>query len=228
MSPEEIMDAYNVVIEDLQTNTANKAAAIGNSQRSLGTLAERVASPSGQTSGLANYAYDRTLRPTIDSLSASLTTSGKAQALENLLAAKLRDAKNNYENSRNNYTVASTSPTTSSKDKVIDNEIVSGGSVATQNAVPAKGTIIGTATGSFKDTFEFIVADGNGGFTRHESYGPTREEALAKYYRDYGYGDAEARKSQGSSSSTSGGGGKGTSGGGGGGGGGGNYGAGGR
>ena len=209
MSPEEIMDAYNVVIEDLQTNTANRAAAIGNSQRSLGTLAERVASPSGQTSGLANYTYDRTLRPTIDSLSASLTTTGKAQALENLLATKLRDAKNNYENSRNNYTVASTSPTT----KVIDNEIVSGGSAATQNAVPAKGTIIATATGSFKDTFEFIVADGNGGFTKHEYYGPTREEALAKYRRDYGYGETPA-----GSSKESGGNGNGSSGGGGGGG----------
>ena len=211
MSPEEIMDAYNVVIEDLQTNTANKAAAIGNSQRSLGTLAERVASPSGQTSGLANYTYDRTLRPTIDSLSASLATSGKAQALENLLATKLREAKNNYENSRNNYTVASTTPSNSGK--VIDNEVVSGGSAATQNAVPAKGTIIGTGTGSFKDTYEFIVADGNGGFTKHEYYGPTREEALAKYRRDYGYGETPA-----GSSKESGGNGKGYSGGGGGGG----------
>lgn len=211
MSPEEIMDAYNVVIEDLQTNTANRAAAIGNSQRSLGTLAERVASPSGQTSGLANYTYDRTMRPVIDSLSASLTTTGKAQALENLLTTKLRDAKNNYENSRNNYTVASTTP--SGKDKVIDNEIISGGSAATQNGVPAKGTILATATGSFKDTFEFIVADGNGGFTKHEYYGPTREEALDKYRRDYGYGETPA-----GSSKESGGNGNGSSGGGGGGG----------
>lgn len=209
MSPEEIMDAYNVVIEDLQTNTANRAAAIGNSQRSLGTLAERVASPSGQTSGLANYTYDRTMRPVIDSLSASLTTTGKAQALENLLATRLRDAKNNYENSRNSYTVASTAPSGGSNGNVIDNEVISGGSAATQNAVPAKGTIISTATGSFKDTFEFIVADGNGGFTKHEYYGPTREEALAKYRRDYGYGETPA-----GSSRESGGDGKGVSGGG--------------
>lgn len=121
MDAKAIMDAYNVVIQDLQANTADKAAAIGNSQRSLGTLAERVASPSGQTSGLANYTYDRTMRPVIDSLSASLTTTGKAQALENLLTTRLREAKNNYENSKNNYTVASTAPrTTNTRNLGID------------------------------------------------------------------------------------------------------------
>lgn len=213
MSPEEIMDAYNVVIEDLQTNTANRAAAIGNSQRSLGTLAERVASPSGQTSGLANYTYDRTMRPTIDSLSASLTTTGKAQALENLLATKLRDAKNNYENSRNNYTVASTTPSGGNKG-VIENQIVKGGTPASQNPVPTAGQILGVGTGGMNGVYDIIVADGNGGFVRHQYYGPSEDEALNKYYRDYGGGPAN-------SSATSGSNGKGVSGGGGGGGGGG-------
>ncbi len=187
MSPEEIMDAYNVVIEDLQANTANRAAAIGNSQRSLGTLAERVASPSGQTSGLANYTYDRTMRPVIDSLSASLTTTGKAQALENLLTTRLRDAKNNYENSRNNYTVASTAPSGGNgNDGVISNQIVSGGTPASQNPVPNAGQIISVGTGGTKGVYDIIVADGNGGVVRHQYYGPSKDEALNKYYRDYG------------------------------------------
>ena len=213
MSPEEIMDAYNVVIEDLQTNTANRAAAIGNSQRSLGTLAERVASPSGQTSGLANYTYDRTMRPTIDSLSASLTTTGKAQALENLLTTKLRDAKNNYENSRNNYTAASSAPGGGSGgDKgLIDNQIVKGGTPASQNPVPNAGEILGVGTGGMEGVYDIIVADGNGGFVRHQYYGPSESEALNKYYRDYGGGPAN-------SSAASGGSDKGVSGGGGGGG----------
>lgn len=213
MSPEEIMDAYNVVIEDLQTNTANRAAAIGNSQRSLGTLAERVASPSGQTSGLANYTYDRTMRPVIDSLSASLTTTGKAQALENLLSTKLREAKNNYENSRNNYTVASTTPNggNGGNNGVISNQIVSGGTPASQNPVPNAGQILGVGTGGMKGVYDIIVADGNGGFVTHQYYGPSEDEALNKYYRDYGGGPAN-------SSATSGSNGKGVSGGGGGGG----------
>ena len=107
MSPEEIIEAYNVLTKDVTDYTAQEAAKIGNSQRSLGTLAERVASPSGQTSGLANYTYDRTLRPTVDSLAASLTTEGKAQALDKYLDTKLRAAKNAYEDAKNAYTVSS-------------------------------------------------------------------------------------------------------------------------
>lgn len=104
MSPEQIIDDYNNAAQVLNTYVANEAAKIGNSQRSLGTLASRVASPTGQTSGLANYTYNRTLRPVVDSLTTNLITTGKAQALENKLAAELRAAKNNYENSKNNYT----------------------------------------------------------------------------------------------------------------------------
>lgn len=121
MSPEEIIDAYKVVVDDIQNQTATEAARIGNAQRSLGPLAEKVASPSGQTSGLANYTYDRTFRPTVNTLSASLTTSGYAAALENNLKSSLRAAKNRYEDAKNNYTVASsgggtTTPTTSGDD----------------------------------------------------------------------------------------------------------------
>ena len=98
MSPSEIASAYEVVAADLQNRTAEQAARIGNAQRSLGTLAERVASPSGQTSGLANYTYERTLRPTIDVLSTSLVTQGKANALSDFLRNELSKAKQNYQN----------------------------------------------------------------------------------------------------------------------------------
>lgn len=109
MTPDEIIEAYNVVAQDVQNRTANEAARIGNAQRSLGTLAERVASPSGQTSGLANYTYDRTMRPAVDSTVASLVTTGYANALDNNLKSSLRAAKNRYEDAKNRYTVASAS-----------------------------------------------------------------------------------------------------------------------
>lgn len=104
MTPDEIVEAYKVVTQDIENRAATEAARVGNAQRSLGTLAERVASPSGQTSGLANYTYDRTMRPTVDSLAAALTTQGYANALENNLKAGLREAKNRYDDARNAYT----------------------------------------------------------------------------------------------------------------------------
>lgn len=107
MTPDQIIEAYNVVAQDVQDRAAQEAARIGNAQRSLGTLAERVASPTGQTYGLANYTYNRAMRPTVDSTAASLTTTGYANALENNLKSSLRDAKNRYEDAKNKYTIAS-------------------------------------------------------------------------------------------------------------------------
>ena len=107
MNPDQIIEAYKVVAQDVQNRAAEQAARIGNAQRSLGTLAERVASPTGQTSGLANYTYNRLMRPTVDSTAASLTTTGYANALENNLKTNLREAKNRYEDAKNRYTVAS-------------------------------------------------------------------------------------------------------------------------
>lgn len=101
MTPDEIIEAYNVLAQNVQDNTAQEAARIGNAQRSLGTLAERVASPSGQTYGLANYTYDRTLRPTVESTSKALVTQGLATGLQQNLSNALRAAKNRYEDARN-------------------------------------------------------------------------------------------------------------------------------
>ena len=101
MTPDEIIEAYNVLAQDTQDYTAQEAARIGNAQRSLGTLAERVASPSGQTSSLANYTYDRTMRPVVDSTSRALITQGLAQGLQTNLSDALRAAKNRYEDARN-------------------------------------------------------------------------------------------------------------------------------
>lgn len=107
MTPDEIIEAYNVLAQNVQDNTAQEAARIGNAQRSLGTLAERVASPSGQTFGLANYTYDRALRPVIDSTSKALVTQGLATGLQTNLSDALRAAKNRYEDARNRATASS-------------------------------------------------------------------------------------------------------------------------
>ena len=107
MTPDEIIEAYNVLAQNVQDNTAQEAARIGNAQRSLGTLAERVASPSGQTSGLANYTYDRTMRPVVDSTSKALVTQGLATGLQTNLSDALREAKNRYEDARNRATASS-------------------------------------------------------------------------------------------------------------------------
>lgn len=104
MDTQEIIDAYNVLAQNVEDKTAAEAAKIGNSQRSLGLMAERVASPSGQTSGLANYTYNRTLRPTLETTTTSLITQGKAAALQKELADKLRAAKNNYQAAQNALT----------------------------------------------------------------------------------------------------------------------------
>lgn len=112
MNPEERIASYQEAVDVLNNYAAQEAAKIGNSQASLGLMAERVARPSGTTSGLANYTYDRTLRPTLDSLAASLTTTGYSQGLEKQLYDALTAAKNRYEDAKNRYTVASTAPKT--------------------------------------------------------------------------------------------------------------------
>ena len=103
MTPQEITEAYNVISEEVADTVASDAAAIGNAQRSLGTLASEVASPSGQTSGLANYTYNRVMRPTVDTLTTSLVTSGRAQALNQYLTNSLREAQRNYDRAKNAY-----------------------------------------------------------------------------------------------------------------------------
>lgn len=101
MSPDEITEAYKVLAQNVNDNAAQEAARVGNAQRSLGTLAERVASPANQTYGLANYTYDRTMRPVVDSTARALATQGLASSLEQSLTDALRAAKNRYEDARN-------------------------------------------------------------------------------------------------------------------------------
>ena len=184
MSPQEIQDAYAVVVQDIQNQTAQEAARIGNSQRSLGTLAERVASPSGQTSGLANYTYDRTMRPVVDSLTTSLTTAGKAAGLEELLKSKLRDAKRNYEDAKNNYTVASSgggggngNPDDPYNEKDYDSEK---GNNVTQKDYVKFGTIVGTNT-TGNGEWQVVIADGKGGYKTKNFFANSSEEAIQKY-----------------------------------------------
>lgn len=130
MSPDEILSAYNVLTQEVKDYAASEAAKIGNSQRSLGVLAERVASPSRQTSGLANYTYNRTMRPALDASVAQLTTQGKYEALQKDLADKLRAAKNNYEDAQNRYTTAATAPKTGVYSEGQAKDTTSGGTTA--------------------------------------------------------------------------------------------------
>lgn len=117
MSNDEIINAYNVLAQDVQNQAAERAAQIGNAQRSLGTLAGRVASPT-QTSGLANYTYNRLIRPTVDTTAAALVTQGKAKALEKMLSDQLTAARNAYEDAKNQYQINTTLPYTQNQQKL--------------------------------------------------------------------------------------------------------------
>lgn len=184
MTPEEIIEAYNVLSQDVQNQTANEAARVGNAQRSLGPLAAAVASPSGQTSGLANYTYNRVLRPVVNTLSTSLVTTGKAAALENKLKTDLRAAKNAYEDAKNAYTVASTTPKTTTETpayKEADDD-----TEYTGEKVPytAAGEIVGVGSSGekgFNGTIYYIsYADGKGGAVTRSVEANSPEEARKK------------------------------------------------
>lgn len=211
MTPEEIIEAYDVLVQEGNQYAAQEAAKVGNSQRSLGRLAEAVASPSGQTSGLANYTYNRLLRPTVDTLAASLTTTGLSQGMDRYLKDQLMAAKNAYEDAKNNYTVASTTPKNNNGngDKGPYTEQTDPEFTGEQVPYTRKGVVI--SVGSSGDgVYDIIVADGNGGFTRHQYFGSSQEDALSKYYRDYGggpYGSSEESGTNGNGGSGEGGGG---------------------
>lgn len=192
MEIDEIQRAYDVLAQNVRDQAATEAAAIGNAQRSLGPLAAAVASPTGQTSGLANYTYNRLFRPAVDSTAAALTTKGKAAALEKYLTDSLRNAKNAYENAKNRYTVASTAPKTSiggkrltGGKKLTDTEQVDeSGSMVEAVPYTPRGTIISTGT-SNGTTWDVVVADGKGGFERREYIANSAEEAKNKFREEY-------------------------------------------
>lgn len=150
MTPEEMIEAYNVVAEDARQQTADAAGKIGNSQRSLGLMAERVASPSGQTSGLANYTYNRTLRPTVETTATALQAQGHAQALQKYLDDELRKAKNAYEDAQNAMTVAQSTPTTTNSgnqgnyEEADDKSVSSDGSEKVSPSTPKRQGTSGT------------------------------------------------------------------------------------
>lgn len=178
MTPQEILEAYDVLSNDVKNYVAQQAQTIGNSQRSLGPLAEAVAKPSGQTSGLANYTYNRTLRPTVDTLSANLITQGRSQAMDRYLRDALMKAKNAYEDAKNNYTVAATAPKTKPSG--------GGHTIAPDDEYPVEkqpyteeGTFIGSgSTGN--GLWDVNFADGNGGFYRKVVRADSNEDARKK------------------------------------------------
>lgn len=162
MNPDEIREAYQVLTDQVKDNMATNAATIGNSQRSVGNLASKVASPTGQTSGLANYTYNRLLRPTLNTSTAALTVNGKSQALSKYLGDQLRAAKERYEDAQNKYTVASTTPSTvttgSNGDSGIDEyEVPSYTSNTTAVTAIPYGTINGVQYYYNPDTGHVVV-----------------------------------------------------------------------
>lgn len=178
MTPEEITQAYDVLVQEGNDYAAKEAAKVGNSQRSVGGLAEAVANPSGQTSGLANYTYNRVMRPTVDTLAASLTATGKSQAMDRYLKDELMKAKNAYEDAKNRYTVAASTPKTTSKEK--DHTVVTdNGYTVEKQPYTKEGTIIGTATYG-NGRYGIIYADGKGGYYRKEVNADSKEEAKKK------------------------------------------------
>ena len=195
MSPQEIIDAYDVLAQDVKNNAAQEAARVGNSQRSLGVMAERVANPSGQTSGLANYTYNRTMRPAVEQASTALVTQGKAQAMQRYLTDELLKAKVAYEDAKNKHRVASTtlSSTGGSRgggpgvkedsSKQFTGREAGYSRDASGNKVPAQGAIIGTG-GSNNGIIDVIIADGNGGFTKVSYLTNDRNEAKQRAVRD--------------------------------------------
>lgn len=186
MSPEDRIAAYNDAVQVLNNYTAQEAAKVGNSQRSIGGLAEAVANPSGQTSGLANYTYNRTIRPTIDTLAANLTTTGLSQGLSKQLYDALQAAKSNYEDAKNRYTVASTAPktTTPSNNQTFTEDATTEYTV-TKGPVPDRGTILGVGT-SGNGQYVVTVADGQGGSNNYKYLAGSGDEARNKYIVEHG------------------------------------------
>ena len=187
MTPDDIIEAYKIVAADAAYRGATEAARVGNAQRSLGTLAERVASPSGQTSGLANYTYNRTMRPTVESTTASLITTGYANALANNLKTSLRAAKNKYEDAKNRYTVASAGGGNNNNNNNNNNTKEQTDNSYTgkdNNANAKKGTIIGV-TDKGNGKYDVTVADGNGGYDTHTYDAKNEKEAREKYNDNY-------------------------------------------
>ena len=178
MTPEEIIQAYDVLVQEGNDYAAREAAKVGNSQRSIGGLAEAVANPSGQTSGLANYTYNRLLRPTVDTLAASLTTTGKTQARDRYLKDELMKAKNAYEDAKNNYTVAATTPKTTDPDKT-HTVVTDDGYTVEKQPYPEEGTSAGVgSTGN--GVYDIYLNDGNGGVYRKQVSADSSDAARKK------------------------------------------------
>lgn len=93
MSPEEIIQTFEVLAPEVEARAANDAAIIGNAQRSLGPLAAAVASPDNQTHGLANYTYNRTLRPRVDQMRDAMIVQGLNMGLNRELQNRMTAAQ---------------------------------------------------------------------------------------------------------------------------------------
>lgn len=119
MTPQQISDAYSVLAGQVRDYGNAQAQRAGYAQQTMGTLAGRTMGGS-QTAGLGNYTYNRTLRPTLDSLTSSLVAEGVSAALNRQLSEALNQAKRNYDRSSLAYSTKST--TTSKKLQDIEDD----------------------------------------------------------------------------------------------------------
>lgn len=192
MNEQEIIDAYNILAQNVKDQAARDATIIGNSQRSLGPLAARVASPTGQTSGLANYTYNRLMRPTVDATAAALTTQGTGQAIAKNLADALRAAKNAYEDAQNANTVAAANaqynknPNYTDTSETGEDSYLGGKEDVGDLAYPKPpaGVVLGIANIG-NGRYEVRVSNGKGGTTSKIVGASSTAGALEKYRQFY-------------------------------------------
>lgn len=102
MEANEIRNMYEVLSTEPAAYANSLAQRAGAAQASLGTLADAVRGAS-QTAGLGNYTYNRTIRPTVDTLRSSMVAQGMNQWANKLLSDAMEGAKKNYSNAYNAY-----------------------------------------------------------------------------------------------------------------------------
>lgn len=111
MEANEIRNMYEVLSTEPAAYANSLAQRAGAAQASLGTLADAVRGAS-QTAGLGNYTYNRTIRPTVDTLRSSMVAQGMNQWANKLLSDAIQGAQRNYGNAARSYANNVNTPST--------------------------------------------------------------------------------------------------------------------
>jgi hypothetical protein len=135
-SMDDIVETYNV-LANVPTDYANALMERqGQAQASYGPLAEQAMGTSRTPEqGIGNYTYNRSIRPTVDTLRDEMIVRGLSEALNKQLNDSLKKAKSNYAksggggNTNNTKTDADSTTITGSED------ISEGGGTSTKPSV---------------------------------------------------------------------------------------------